>query len=112
MLYYPKNHLPPSVNTCLYQNTELWTLASKYGITPTTDVDEFIRMKAAVYVTQHFLTFHKWMGSLNTQWKAQLFYQFGYDVATDSHAIWSPTASLESVFEDFSKMIRSNLRNE
>ena len=35
----------------------------------------------------HYLTVHKWLGSLNDEWKAAKYYQVGFDAAGYGHNI-------------------------
>jgi len=80
------NQIPDSVKTCLNGNAEFTTLGVKYGVTNTTDPST-IEKKVIAYVTLHYLTVHKWLGDLNTEWKAAKYYQVGYDAAKDGHVI-------------------------
>jgi hypothetical protein len=61
-------------------------LGVRYGVTPTTNSSD-IEKKVISYVTLHYLTVHKWLGDLNTEWKAGKYYQVGFDAAKDGHVI-------------------------
>jgi len=78
--------IPESVKTCLAGNAEFTALGLKYGVTNTTDTSA-LEKKIIAYVTLHYLTVHKWLGSLNDNWKAGKFYQVGFDAATYGHSV-------------------------
>ena len=78
--------IPDSVKKCLDGNAEFTALGLKYGIDNTTDTS-VIEKKIISYVTLHYLTVHKWLGSLNDNWKAGKFYQVGFDGATYGHTV-------------------------
>ena len=58
----------------------------KYGIDDKTDPSA-IEKKIITYVTLHYFTVHKWLQSLNTNWKAAKYYQVGYDAAGYGHNV-------------------------
>jgi len=68
-------------------------LGLKYGISNTTDPSD-IEKKVITYVTLHYLTVHKWLGSLNDNWKAAKHYQVGYDAGTYGHTILGLTQNV------------------
>ena len=78
--------IPESVKTCLSGNAEFTTLGLKYGVTNTTDTSA-LEKKIIAYVTLHYLTVHKWLGSLNDNWKAGKFYQVGFDAGSYGHTV-------------------------
>jgi hypothetical protein len=78
--------LPKAVKDCLSANTELTALGAKYGITDKTD-PSVIEKKIISYVTLHYLTVHKWIGSLDSNWKGGKYYQVGYDAGSYGHTI-------------------------
>ena len=78
--------IPQAVKDCLDGNAEFTALGVKYGITPDTDTSA-LEKKVIAYVTLHYLTVHKWLGDLNTEWKAGKYYQTGYDAGKDGHNI-------------------------
>jgi len=78
--------IPESVKTCLNGNAEFTALGVKYGVTNTTD-PSVIEKKVIEYVTLHYLTVHKWLGDLNSEWTSGKFYQVGFDAAKDGHVI-------------------------
>jgi len=78
--------IPESVKTCLSGNAEFTALGLKYGVSNTTDTSA-LEKKIIAYVTLHYLTVHKWLGSLNDNWKAGKFYQVGFDAATYGHSV-------------------------
>eukprot|EP00178_Gracilaria_changii_P002163 TRINITY_DN13231_c0_g1_i2.p1 TRINITY_DN13231_c0_g1~~TRINITY_DN13231_c0_g1_i2.p1 ORF type:complete len:132 (+),score=27.12 TRINITY_DN13231_c0_g1_i2:126-521(+) len=80
------NQIPQSVKDCLDGNAEFKALGLKYGIDDSTDPN-VIEKKVIAYVTLHYLTVHKWLGSLNDNWKAGKAYQVGFDAATYGHNI-------------------------
>ena len=82
--------IPEPVKKCLDGNAEFTALGVKYGITPDTDMDK-LQKKVIAYVTLHYLTVHKWLGTLNDEWKAGKFYQTGFDGATYGHTILNIT---------------------
>ncbi len=43
--------------------------------------------KIIAYVTLHYLTVHKWFGTLNDEWKAGKWYQTGFDGANYAHNV-------------------------
>jgi hypothetical protein len=67
-------------------NAEFETLGKKYGVDNTTDTSA-LEKKIITYVTLHYLTVHKWLGSLNDNWKAAKFYQVGFDAASYGHTV-------------------------
>jgi hypothetical protein len=67
-------------------NAEFQTLGLKYGVSNTTDTSA-LEKKIIAYVTLHYLTVHKWLGSLNDNWKAAKYYQVGFDAATYGHSV-------------------------
>ncbi len=40
------------------------------------------------------MTVHKWLGSLNDNWKAGKYYQVGYDAATYGHTVLGMTVMI------------------
>jgi carbon monoxide dehydrogenase subunit G len=80
------DQIPQSVKDCLKGNQEFDTLGRKYGITPETDTSA-LGKKVIAYVTLHYLTVHKWLGSLNGNWKGGKYYQVGFDAAGYGHSI-------------------------
>jgi hypothetical protein len=80
------DQIPQTVKDCLAGNQELETLGYKYGVTPTTD-SSVIEKKVIAYVTLHYLEVHKWLGDLNSNWKATKYYQVGFDAATYGHKV-------------------------
>ena len=49
-----------------------------------TDIPKF-QKKMWSYLTLHFLTVHKWLGQINDEWKAEKYYQAGFDSANYCH---------------------------
>jgi hypothetical protein len=88
--------IPEAVKTCLDGNAEFEALGIKYGITNTTD-SSVIEKKIIAYVTLHYLTVHKWLGDLNTNWSTGKFYQVGFDAGKYGHTVLS--LSEESIQE-------------
>ena len=80
------NQIPQSVKDCLDGNKEFEALGLKYGITPGGDASA-IEKKVLAYVSLHYLTVHKWLGDLNSNWKGGKYYQVGYDAASHGHTI-------------------------
>jgi hypothetical protein len=80
------DQIPQSVKDCLDGNAEFKALGVKYGIDDTTD-PSVIEKKVITYVTLHYLEVHKWLGDLNTAWKAGKFYQVGFDGAGYGHKV-------------------------
>ena len=80
------DQIPQSVKDCLDGNKELEALGLKYGITPTTDTS-VIEKKVITYVTLHYLECHKFVGDLNSDWKAAKYYQVGFNGAAFGHKI-------------------------
>jgi hypothetical protein len=80
------DQIPDSVKKCLDGNAEFTALGLKYGIDNNTDTSA-LEKKVIAYVTLHYLTVHKWLGSLNDNWKAAKYYQVGYDAATYGHTV-------------------------
>ncbi len=80
------DQIPDSVKKCLDGNAEFEALGVKYGVTNTTDPN-VIEKKVIEYVTLHYLTVHKWLGSLNDNWKAAKYYQVGFDVGSYGHQV-------------------------
>jgi len=80
------DQIPQSVKDCLDGNAEFKNLGLKYGITDTTD-SSVIEKKVIAFVTLHYLEVHKWLGDLNTNWKAGKFYQVGNDAAMYGHKV-------------------------
>ena len=80
------DQIPQSVKDCLDGNAEFKALGLKYGIDDTTDASE-IEKKIATYVGLHYLSVHKWLGSLDDEWKSAKYYQVGYDAAGYGHNI-------------------------
>lgn len=80
------NQIPQSVKDCLDGNAEFKALGLKYGIDDSTD-PSVIEKKVITYVTLHYITVHKWLGSLNDNWKAGKYYQVGYDAAGYGHQV-------------------------
>lgn len=78
--------LPQAVKDCLSANQEVLNLAAKYGINDKTDPSA-IEKKVIAYVTLHYLTVHKWLGSLNGNWKGGKFYQVGFDLGGYGHTV-------------------------
>ena len=78
--------IPDSVKTCLADNAEFKALGVKYGVNDTTDTSA-LEKKIIAYVTLHYLTVHKWLGSLNDNWKAGKFYQVGFDAGSYGHTV-------------------------
>ncbi len=84
------DQIPDAVKKCLDGNAEFTTLGLKYGVTNTTDPST-IEKKVIAYVTLHYLTVHKWLGDLNTEWSTGKYYQVGFDAAKDGHVILGST---------------------
>lgn len=82
--------IPEAVKTCLHGNAEFEALGVKYGVTNTTD-SSVIEKKIIAYVTLHYLTVHKWLGDLNTNWSAGKFYQVGFNAGKYGHTVLSLT---------------------
>ena len=81
------DQIPQSVKDCLNEhNSEFKALGLKYGIDDDTD-SSVIEKKVIAYVTLHYLTVHKWLGSLNDNWKTGKYYQVGYDAAGYGHQV-------------------------
>lgn len=80
------DQIPQAVKDCLDGNTEFKALGLKYGIDDSTDTSA-LEKKVLAYVTLHYLTVHKWFGSLNDNWKAGKPYQVGHDLAEDAHTM-------------------------
>ena len=80
------DQIPDTVKKCLDGNAEFTALGVKYGITNTTDKDA-LEKKIISYVTLHYLTVHKWLGDLNSEWTSGKYYQVGYDAAKDGHVV-------------------------
>ena len=81
------DQIPQPVKDCLNEhNSEFKALGLKYGIDDDTD-SSVIEKKVIAYVTLHYLTVLKWLGSLNDNWKAGKYYQVGYDAAGYGHQI-------------------------
>lgn len=80
------DEIPDSVKDCLKGNQEFTNLGYKYGINDTTDTSA-LEKKIIAYVTLHYLTVHKWLGSLNDNWKAGKPYQVGFDAASYGHNV-------------------------
>ena len=85
------DQIPDSVKKCLDGNAEFTTLGLKYGIDNNTDTSA-LEKKIIAYVTLHYLTVHKWLGSLNDNWKAAKYYQVGFDAATYGHTVLGMSA--------------------
>lgn len=90
------DQIPESVKTCLDGNAEFEALGLKYGIKPDTD-SSAIEKKVIQYVTLHYLTVHKWLGDLNTEWSSGKYYQFGFDAAKYGHTVLGLGESGEEV---------------
>ena len=58
----------------------------KYGIDNNTDTAA-LEKKIIAYTTLHYLEVHKWLGDLNTLWKAGKYYQVGFDGAGYAHKV-------------------------
>ena len=86
------DQIPQSVKDCLDGNKEFETLGLKYGITNDTD-SSVIEKKVIAYVTLHYLEVHKWLGDLNSLWKAGKYYQVGFDAAGYGHKVLGSAAS-------------------
>ena len=84
------DQIPDSVKKCLDGNAEFEALGVKYGITNSTDPN-VIEKKVIEYVTLHYLTVHKWLGSLNDNWKAAKYYQVGFDAGSYGHQVLGMT---------------------
>jgi hypothetical protein len=82
--------IPEPVKQCLDGNAEFTALGLKYGIDNNTDTSA-LEKKIIAYVTLHYLTVHKWLGSLNDNWKAGKYYQVGFDAATYGHTVLGMT---------------------
>ena len=80
------NQIPKPVKDCLDGNEEFKALGLKYGIDDSTDTSA-LEKKVISYVTLHYITVHKWLGSLNDNWKAGKYYQVGFDAAGYGHTI-------------------------
>ena len=80
------DQIPQSVKDCLDGNEEFKALGLKYGIDDTTD-SSVIEKKIIAYVTLHYFSVHKWLGSLDDEWKAAKYYQVGFDGAGYGHSI-------------------------
>lgn len=106
------DEIPQSVKDCLDGNAEFEALGLKYGIDNTTETST-IEKKIITYVTLHYITVHKWMGTLNDEWKASKFYQTGYDAATYAHNIFSVSKLLTKALEHIAKALSlPNLTNK
>ena len=93
------DQIPQSVKDCLNGNEEFKALGLKYGIDDSTD-PSVIEKKVIAYIGLHYLTVHKWLGDLNSEWKAGKPYQVGFDAAAHGHTILGLTE------EEVSKMLR------
>jgi hypothetical protein len=80
------DQVPQSVKDCLDGNAEFKTLGLKYGVTDTTDTSA-LEKKIIAYVTLHYLEVHRWLGDLNSNWKAEKPYQVGFDAGTYGHKV-------------------------
>ena len=78
--------IPQPVKDCLDGNAEFKALGLKYGIDDSTDAN-VIEKKVVAYITLHYLTVHKWLGSLDDEWKAAKYYQVGFDAAGYGHQV-------------------------
>lgn len=88
------DQIPQSAKDCLNGNEEFKALGLKYGINDDTNSTE-IEKKVITYVTLHYLTVHKWLQSLDSQWKSGKYYQVGFDLATDAHTILGTSSEPE-----------------
>lgn len=92
------DQIPQPVKDCLDGNAEFKALGLKYGIDDATDKSA-IEKKVIAYVTLHYIEVHKWLGSLDSNWKGGKYYQTGFDAATYGHKILHLTP------EDIRKLI-------
>ena len=60
--------IPQPIKDCVNGNTEVKTLVFRYGIDENTDMS-LVEKKILLFLSLHFLTFHKWAGQLNIEWK-------------------------------------------
>jgi hypothetical protein len=46
-----------------------------------------LEKKILAYAALHYFAVHKWLGDLNTEWKAGQYYQTGFDGAGYAHKV-------------------------
>lgn len=92
------DEIPQSAKDCLNGNKELEALGLKYGIDNNTDTSA-LEKKIIAYVGLHYFTVHKWMQTLNDEWKAGKYYQTGFDGATYAHDVLKMSKFLRGAVE-------------
>lgn len=79
------NDLDPAVGKCLDGNAELTSLSDAYNLT---DADSSaVEKRVIAYVTLHYLTVHKWLGDMDSNWHAAKYYQVGWSAGEHGHTV-------------------------
>jgi len=58
-----------------------------------------LEKKIIAYVGLHYFTVHKWLQTLNDEWKAGKYYQTGFDGATYAHDVLKMSKFLRGAVE-------------
>jgi len=87
------NDLDPAVGKCLDGNAELASLSDAYHLTGADS--SVIEKKIITYVTLHYLSVHKWLGEVDSDWHAGKYYQVGQKAGQEGHQILGMGKDLE-----------------
>jgi len=79
------NSLNPAVGQCLDGNAEFTSLSDKYNLTGADS--SVIEKKVITYVTLHYLSVHKWLGEVDSDWHSAKYYQVGWKAGEEGHQI-------------------------
>jgi hypothetical protein len=79
------NSLDPAVGTCLDGNTELAALSDAYNLTGADS--SVVEKRILTYVGLHYLTVHKWLGDVDSDWHAAKYFSVGQKAAQEGHVI-------------------------
>jgi hypothetical protein len=77
--------LNPAVGKCLEGNAEFTSLSDKYNLTGADS--SVIEKKIITYVTLHYLSVHKWLGEVDSDWHSAKYYQVGQKAGEEGHLI-------------------------
>ena len=83
------DQIPESEKKCLDESPELEKLKAKYPI------DDKTEQKVITYITLHYLEVHKELGVLNSDWKAQKYYDTGKEGGKYAHKVVGSVAGSE-----------------
>jgi len=79
------NSLNPAVGKCLEGNAEFTSLSDKYNLTGADS--SVIEKKVITYVTLHYLSVHKALGEIDSDWHSAKYYQAGWKGGEEGHQI-------------------------